>query len=496
VALKAGSLVSVANGEVLLERLQSGGPGTLNIPKEKIYELGNYESVATVRDTPELTFSLESYDVSLDTEQALVDATTADMLQNGIDLAKSKPLNVAQNWKPGKKLADPFRAVAGVGLPYLTIESASYRFGVRDNATQTFSLKSDSIYFCGSPVYIDRYQGSGVAGQTCVTTHPGLPYTDANGTRRILAVTAGLNRLTEGPDYTVAYGTLSDNAAIATVTITQAVPATESIHITYHSPDPIDYPQTVHTPATLKPAAVKGRDIDIYVGGYDPDDPVSSAANKLTGIQDITIEWRVTQEEEREMGNPNAVSRDFDVPTVSGTVTFQPRNVSDLMAKLRKITGVVDQDAAIGPDVAALLPLDVVIKDAESGGATLKRFSIPDARFSVPGYNPRVEQNVSLSLEWESDTGAMTIYRDLGGPVVTGLSAATGEEDDEITISGVNFIGVTGVKFGATAAADFTVDNHRQITVTVPAGTGSVDVAVTTAIGTSEANDDTEFTYA
>ena len=494
-ALKAGALVSVANGEVLLERLQSGGPGTLNIAKEKIYELGNYETVATTFDTPELTFSLESYDVSLDTEQALVDATTAEVLTDGVDLAKAKPINIAQNFKPGKKLTNPYRAVAGVALPYLTLESASYRFGVRDNATQTFSLKSDSIYYCGSAVYIDRFQGTGAAGQVCVTSHPGLPYTDSNGTRRILAVTAGLNRLTEGPDYTVSYGALTDNAAIATVTITAAVPTSEAIHVTYHSPDPLDYPQSIHAPATLKPAAVKGRDIDVYLGGYNPENPAASAANKLTGVQDVTIEWRVTQEEEREMGNPNAVSRDFDVPTTSGTITFQPRNVADLMAKLRKITGTTDVQAAIGPDRAEPMPLDVVVKDAASGGVTLKRFHIDDARFSLPGYNPRVQQNITLPLEWESDSGTLTIHRDLGDPVVTGLSVATGEAGDEVVITGVNFVGVTDVKFGA-ASATFVVDSHRQITATVPAGVGTVDVTVTTPIGTSTANDDTEFVYA
>ena len=49
-ALKAGSLLTTGNDSVLIERLQTGGPGTLNIPTEKIYELGNYESVATIRD--------------------------------------------------------------------------------------------------------------------------------------------------------------------------------------------------------------------------------------------------------------------------------------------------------------------------------------------------------------------------------------------------------------------------------------------------------------
>lgn len=494
-AMKAGSLVTVGNGQALIERLQSGGPGTLSIPKEKINELGNYESVATIRDTPDLTFTLESFDVSTDTEQMLLDASDAEVLTDGIDLAKALPLNIAQNIKPGKKRVNPFVAAKGVAIPYLTIESASYKFGLKDNATETFTLKGDSIYYCPGAVYIDEFAGSGTAGQVCVTTHPGYPYTDANGTRRILAVTVGAQRLTEGPDFTVTYGSVVDDAAIATITITAAVPATDTVRVTYHSPDPISYPQEIHTPATLKPAAVKGKDIDVYIGGYDPADPEASAANKWTGVQDVSIDWRVTQEVENEFGNPNAVSRDFDTPTTSGSVGILPRDVDDLFRKIRQITGTESTTAAVGPDLAALVPLDVVIKDAESGGATLKRFHIDDARFSVPGYSPRVEQNITMSLEWESDSGSLLIYRDLGDPVVTGVTPAEGDVADSIVVTGVNFVGVTAVKFGAVPATSFVVDNHRQITAVAPAGVGSVDVTVTTAIGTSLVSDDSEFTY-
>lgn len=490
-AVKAGSIITVGHGTTLVERLQSGGPGTLNIPTSKVYELGNYEAVATVRDTPELTFSLESFDVSTDTEALLIDVDTAT---DEIDLAKAIPLNIIQNFKPGKKLANAFRASRGVAIPYLTIESASYRFGYRDNATESFSLRGDSIYYCAGTAYIDEFEGTGAAGQAVVTTHPAYPYTDSNGTRRVLAVTTGLKRLTEGPDFTLTYGAVTNDAAVATVTLTDAVPVGQKIRVSYHSPDPVEYPQTIHTPATLKPAGVRGRDIDVYIGGYDATNPAASQANKWTGVQDVSIEWRVTQEIENELGNPNAVSRDFDVPTVSGSIGILPRDVEDLFRKIRQITGTTSLTSAIGPDVAVPIPLDIIIKDAESGGATLKRFHVPDARFSVPGYAPRVEQNITMTMEWESDTGDLRIFRDLQAPVVTGIAPESGPAGTQVVVTGVNFVGVTGVTFGGVAATH-TVDNHRQITATVPAGTGTVQVVVTTAKGASATGVDTDFTY-
>lgn len=481
-ALKGGSIIHTGHDTVLLERLQTAGPGTVNIPTEKIYELGNYESVATIRDVPDLTFTAESLDVSTDMEALLTDTDPGSPM---FDLATAKPLNIATQIKPGKKEADPYNVSRAVALPYLTLESASYRFGLRDNATQTYTLRGDSIFYCPGPVFVQTVQGTNTPGQQIVTDHPAFNYTDANGTRRILAVVVGTERLTFGPDYTLADGAPNpEGAATVTVTVTEPVATTDKIRIVYASSDTREYPQAAHTPALLKPAAVRGKDIDVYIGGYDPANPQASAANKWTGVQAATIEWRVTQEVEEEFGNYFAVSRDFDVPTVSGTVEILPRHAEDLFRKIREITGTTETNTVIGASTAVPLPLDIVVKDGENGGVTLKRFHIKDARFSVPGYAPRPEQNVTMTMSFESDGGSLEIYRDLGAPIVKYLDPAVGEQDDEVKILGVNFVGVTDVEIGGTAATAFTVDSGRQITATVPAGAGVADVAVTTAQGT------------
>jgi hypothetical protein len=491
-AIKAGSIITVGHGTTLIERLQSGGPGQLNIPKTKVYELGNYKAVATVRDTPELTFTLESFDVSTDTEALLCDVSPET---DGIDLGTAIPLNIIQNFKPGKKLANPFTAAKGVAIPYLTVESVSYKFGYKDNATETVTLKGDSIYYTAGPAYIDEFDGTGTAGQQVQLSHPAYAYGDGAKLTRVLAVTVGLNRLTEGPDFTLTYGAVTDGASPVTVHLVEPVAVGTKIRVTFHSPDPVTYPETIHTPATLKPAAIRGKDIKVYIGGYDPAHPSASAANLWTGVQDVSVDWRVTQEVENELGNANAVSRDFDTPTCSGSIGILPRDVADLFRKIRLITGVTDLTKAVGPDVAVPLPLDIVITDPETGGTTLKRLHVDDARFSVPGYSPRVEQNVTMSLEWESDEGGLTVFRDLTAPVITGLEEPSGKAGDTVLISGVNFIGVTAVKFGATAATSYTVRGHRQIEAVVPAGTNTVDVTVTNAKGTSAVDDDAKFTY-
>jgi len=69
-SIRGSQILHDVNGYVV-DRIQTAGPGALNIPEEKVYELGNFETLATVRDIPDLTFSLQSFDVSCEFEALL-----------------------------------------------------------------------------------------------------------------------------------------------------------------------------------------------------------------------------------------------------------------------------------------------------------------------------------------------------------------------------------------------------------------------------------------
>jgi alpha-tubulin suppressor-like RCC1 family protein len=70
-------------------------------------------------------------------------------------------------------------------------------------------------------------------------------------------------------------------------------------------------------------------------------------------------------------------------------------------------------------------------------------------------------------------------------PTVTAVSPQLGPAagGNTVMIAGTNFTGATAVSFGATEAASFTVNSPTSITATAPAGTGTVDVTVTTPSG-------------
>lgn len=82
-------------------------------------------------------------------------------------------------------------------------------------------------------------------------------------------------------------------------------------------------------------------------------------------------------------------------------------------------------------------------------------------------------------------------------PSVSSIGPAKGPQQGGtvVTITGVNLSGATAVHFGASAASNFTAVSPTTIEAVSPAGTGTVDVTVTTPVSTSAATAADRFTY-
>lgn len=83
-------------------------------------------------------------------------------------------------------------------------------------------------------------------------------------------------------------------------------------------------------------------------------------------------------------------------------------------------------------------------------------------------------------------------------PFVTAVTPGSGlpAGGTSVVISGINFTGVTAVAFGSNPAASFSFVNSSTINATSPAGTGVVDVRVTTPVAQSGITPVDQFTYA
>ncbi len=85
----------------------------------------------------------------------------------------------------------------------------------------------------------------------------------------------------------------------------------------------------------------------------------------------------------------------------------------------------------------------------------------------------------------------------VGLPAVTGISPSLGPAagGTQVTLTGSRFTGATAVSFGTNPATNVTVVSDTSITATSPAGSGTVDVAVTTGVGTSLTTSADHFLY-
>ena len=399
-AVKGGQIIHDVNGTTV-SRIQTAGPGSVNTPEEKVYELGNYESVGTVRDIPDLSFDLESLSVSTEIEALLTNKDPSSTTSNQeFDLANSVPIDVISPFKAG---AGAYNVVRGIIVPHLTLERATYRFGLRQNATQQFTLRGDSIYYVQGSPYKETITNTGVGPYSFGTT-PTLPFTnDDAATVRAYNITlkdsttGAYKRLFHTTDYT-------DDST--TFTLEEDLSGTyDEIHVTYGSSTAATYNSTVHA-GSSQPIAIRGRNIDVYVS----DGAATPVLVRWDGVQSFETTWSVTLENDEEFGNSQFVSTDFDVPDVTGSIGVKSSDAANLFDKIANIAGISGTDT-IGALTATPLELEVRLSDPDTG-RVVRTFYVPDARFVIPSFSGQVQTKLETSFTFTSDSGSLKIYEE------------------------------------------------------------------------------------
>jgi hypothetical protein len=147
----------------------------------------------------------------------------------------------------------------------------------------------------------------------------------------------------------------------------------------------------------------------------------------------------------------------------------------------------------------------VTITGSDLGAATAVDFGATpatvttDSASSITVVSPAGTGGVDVTVSTAGGTSATSVSDQFtyeGAPVVTGIAPTTGPASGgtSVTITGSNLGSATAVDFGGTAAT-ITADSATSITATAPAGTGTVDVTVTTLGGTSTTSSSDQFLY-
>jgi hypothetical protein len=425
VAIRAGQVLFDAGGFVI-DRIQTGGVNNLNINQEKISEVGDFNTVGIVRDTPDLTFEIQSLDVSTDIESLLcgsnpnlvVPGTGASPTGTPLSFLSTLPLDVTS---PFRSANAQFNIVQGVIVPFLNLEQVQYRFGLRANAEETFTMRGDAIYYVpGVPVH-ETAPGTNSAGQTVTFQYgPAVIYHELGQTMYALSVwwyepaTGLLIRLVHQQDYT-------DTPTGFTLAAGVVIPADAIIHYCYGAPTPTGtlptptapfyYGPNSNKPVTVKPAAIRSKDMDVYVG------PPGGAMTRMTGVQSYDASWRVTLQPFEEFGNAHFRSNDFNFADVTGSIGVKGVNPYDAIAKIQSMLGVPAVEIA-GALTYPLVQLECRLRDPNTH-ALLKTIYIPDAQFEAPPMSMRANQQQDFTVNFSGASGNMTVYQGerVGGEV-------------------------------------------------------------------------------
>lgn len=400
-AIKAGQILHDANGFVV-DRIQTGGVSNLNIPEEKIYELGNYETVATVRDIADLSFEVESLDVSTEIEAIILGKDPSTILDGqALDFDDALPVDITSPFKA----SGAFTIVKGINIPNLTLESAAYRFGLRQNSTETFTFRGDTVHYIpGSPrqetfTLVDNTLTYNFANTALVYNEGGDQYFALSACVKN-ETTNAYKRLFLGSDYT------NTNADI-TLLRDYFDDGYTTLHVTYGTATVDTYSQAVHEGTGVKPAAIRGKDIDVWVMNNSLATP---ALERWSGVQSFEVNWRVDLENEEEFGNYHFVAQDYDIADVTGSIGIRPADDEDLFDKIRQVANISNENEIIGPYTSVPLEVEARISDPDGAGV-IKTLYVEDARFLIPNVQGQVQQKLTVTFNFTSDGGNLVVYK-------------------------------------------------------------------------------------
>ncbi|WP_228834827.1 beta strand repeat-containing protein [Nocardia abscessus] len=168
-------------------------------------------------------------------------------------------------------------------------------------------------------------------------------------------------------------------------------------------------------------------------------------------------------------------------------------------------SNTVDYTFVAAPTLATVVPDDgpesggntVTLTGANLAGATAVHFDrtpatsftvVSDTRITAVAPAGTPGPVVVTVTATGGDSNGL-LYTFVAAPALVSVAPGSGPETggNTVVLTGADLTGTTDVMFGATAAIAFVVDSDTRISATAPAGSGTVDVSVTTNGGASNA---------
>lgn len=417
-SIPAGHIITVG-GLNVIDRLQDAGLQNPKVPTEVIRETGNDLVVAKVLTEADFTFQMTSWDVSCDM-MALLTGKVGDIAENH-GPAHADAAGTSYRWENCKmvNLACPWARdtgseggdiSSGVVVPSYYPTALSYKFGVTANAEQQVTLNGGSYYMAEAYPIEEVAEGTGVV-VTFEAKEKAKPYRIGGfggGTfRTIFGVLVDGVIQQEGVDYVEEGAAKAGEAGKKTkIKFAVAPKAGAQVKFIYFSEEAHALPQAVHASTITTPGAVRGRNIEVFLG-------TEGAKVLMRGVQSVDITASTTGSVQREMGTQDPIGYNVTGTDTNGTVTLAPKDEEALYTAIEEMTGIARAEV-YGYINEHTIPLTVAIFNPKAPAEVLKSIRVDDAKFQLPGTNAKVNTTTELPISWESENGS---FREVKGEI-------------------------------------------------------------------------------
>lgn len=360
----------------------------MELPTTPIDELGRKLHVGTTTEIPNVTTTLEAFDVSHNTYAYLTGYSPGTFPVSGASITEFKQVDVIGQIRDSSTK----NIVNAIYSKRATVTGMDATFGVRDNSSVTYTLSSNSKKEFIQPVIYEGFDLPVFSGYYALANTPTwLTRTSGYIIDAYRTGTDGsTNYLEEGTDFVVngvgveftGTGTFDD----------------DHIWVTYCSP--ID--QVFEDLDDVAPPAIQGK----YV-------PVTISLNNIPRVQSSSIRVAFPSEEILEQGGlGKPVGYEVGIPDVTGDISVLKTD-NELIALLEGVdTTTVENDLEYS--VAGALSLKIELKDPANPSNVLLTYYIPSITITAENDENTVNQSVNETVSFQSTLGELIVASGAG----------------------------------------------------------------------------------
>jgi hypothetical protein len=357
----------------------------MSLPTTPIDEIGRKLHVGTTTEIPEVTVTLEAFDVSTNIDAYMTGYTPGTFPVSGASITDIKNVDVVGQIRD----ASTQQIVNAIYVKRGIVTGLDASFGVRDNSSVTYTVTANSKKEFRQPVYYDTFTASGYQWAFSLSETPTwLPRTSGyliNASR--INANGSQTFLDERVDYNIT------GTGISLVT---SASNNDTYWFTYCSTTA----KTFQPLDDVAPAAVQGK----YV-------PVTISVNSIPRVQSATVRAAFESEQILEMGGlGKPVGTEIGIPSVTGDISVLKTD-NDLLSIL---TG--QSISAVEADLEYQVPLSLKIqlKDPANPARVVKTYYVPSITVTQENDESTVNQSMNETFSWESKTGELFIVSGAG----------------------------------------------------------------------------------